>query len=246
MPDTTLYVTHTPGSLPSGYCWPAAPQTFYNDIISLLTSYLSGPFNPFVMGSKKPDAAYNNYPWIKTDAANNFVGVYTFGAAGLWIRPHATPPSGSERRLWVGTTADLITYDGGENVAVTDTAGPFWEVDTDFAAKFLVGPGTFAGGTVVAAGGTGGADENTLSAVNMPEHQHNIGVEAVPGIGIPSQLGALYTNGGDEVFWNTTDATTTAGQTNMAGEATPTAISNLPPYRGIWVIKRSARIYFRG
>ena len=71
--------------------------------------------------------------------------------------------------FWVGTEALLKTYDGGADVAITDATGPFWEVDTTVAGKFLLAPGT-VGTTVIAVTDTGGSHETTLTTDDPGPH----------------------------------------------------------------------------
>jgi hypothetical protein len=237
MADTTLYVTNVPGSFPSGYCWPSNPQTFANDLVNGMASYITGQFSPFVMGSTTPGAEYNSYPWIKTDVSNNLVGIYTYGSYG-WTRPHCVPQSGSERRLWVGIEADLQTYDGGEAATVDISHGPFWEVDHDFDAMFPVGPGTFAGGSTVAVGQTGGEDLHVLTIPEMPEHSHDM-VWDKQDVAGGTQPNGVY-NGSD----NGAVVDDITRPTEVTGDGD--GHNNLPPYRGAYVIKRTARLYYRG
>jgi len=43
-------------------------------------------------------------------------------------------------RWWyVGDLANVDTLDGGESGTVSATTGPFWELDTDFAGKSIIG-----------------------------------------------------------------------------------------------------------
>jgi len=93
--------------------------------------------------------------WYKLDGTTGHpIGMY-FYDTGLaqWVRPHAIPPLGKERMLWVGTPAELWSYDGGNGVDPSSTlptisTGPFWEVDGDFSDKLAGGVGS----TVAAVG----------------------------------------------------------------------------------------------
>jgi len=245
MADTTIVITG--GSFAAAYC-PASWQQLLNDIVARLSGYIPNGIKGVVISDTVPVAEDQDKLWIKTSGGAP-IGWFIF-YNGSWVRPHETPPSGQERRLWVGSTADLITYDGGAAGTVGAATGPMWEVDTDFAAKFLVGVGTLPNGTAVPVGGTGGDDEITLSAANIPEHRHFIGVEgsgiADPG---PAETGYLRVGLNEEVSFITTGnpPQQSVGRTRLAGgsaAADVEAIETLPPYRGLYLIKRSARIYF--
>lgn len=242
----TLNVTNIPGSLPSGYCWPAAPQTFYNDIIQLLTSYVTGQFSSFVFGADTPDPEYNDLPWIKVDAQNNLVGLYTYGQYGLWARAHPVPYSSDIRMLWVGLEADLKTFDGGEDTPVTATTGPFWEVDHNFDFRFPLGPGTSPDATVVAVGDTGGVEDVTLTEAQMPLHGHSTIVNT-GGEDQSDATGGLMVGPGSSVKapFEGDPPTETAGE-QVAGAGGDESHTNMPPYRGCFIIKRTAREYIRG
>jgi hypothetical protein len=50
-----------------------------------------------------------------------------------WVWPNPIPPNSGERRIWVGSSADLWFHDGGDGTdpaSATDTTGAMWEVDT--------------------------------------------------------------------------------------------------------------------
>ncbi len=249
MAESTLNVTTVPGSLPAGYCWPASPQTYYNDIIDILSAYISGEFNLFAFGASEPDPASRGLPWIKVDALNNFDGLYTYGQFSVWARPHPTPASGDERRLWVGTEASLQTYDGGEIAAVTATTGPFWEVDHDFDFRVPLGPGTSPDGTVVAEGDNGGEEFHVLAISEMPLHGHPYRLNTLGGFDISDPTGGLImeaTAGSNtNMAASTATPSDTAGQ-QIGGEGGGLRHQNMPPYRGCFLIKRTARIYYRG
>ena len=154
-----------------------------------------------------------------------------------WIKPHPIPPGPDGKRLlFVGDPADVNTLDGGASAAVTDTTGPFWEIDHDFDARFPVGAGTFASGAqVTAVGGnmTGGEEKHTLTEDELPEinptskaaAQVDIdqdGTRTIPGVG---------------------DGFNTEMSFNPLGGGE--AHNNLPPYKGVYFIKRTARIYYK-
>ena len=138
--------------------------------------------------------------------------------------------------MFVGTTTDLLSYDGGDGTAVAgDTFGPMWMVDTLFDARFPVGVGTFAASGAVAVKGTAtatsivGEDQHTLTIPEMPAHTHNF---------FPLVTADANNGGANGVQYGAT--------ANVATSSTGdgTSHNNLPPFYGVYFIKRTDRIYY--
>lgn len=244
MSDTLLKIQ--PGTVPQGTCYPATVQELNVLILSLARAIFPGTLSTFNFGNTVPTADNRDKPWIRTDASGNLDRLYTWGGGGVWVSPHPVPASSQIRFGWVGLEADLKTFDGGVDEPVSDTTGPFWEVDHDFDAKFSVGPGTFAGGTTVNVGDTGGADEKTLTSDNIPPHFHDYGIEGPSLVTSDSQAGTFHTSGTN--YYDPTETTTQIGRTRQTGgtgtPAAATAFEILPPYRGEFRIRRTARIFY--
>lgn len=225
-----------PGSLPEGYT-PETFQEFYNRMFKEGRAIWPDAMTIVNRGSSAPSAANQIYPWIRVDPGTSIIeGVYTY-YNGLWCRPHPTPASGDERRLWVGSVGALTTYDGGDGGAtVTAYTGPMWEVDTDFAAVFPLGVGTLPSGTAVAVGGTGGEETHVLTIAELATHNHPLNPDnrqddqhdLSPGT-------AVGDFGGSGMYVKEYNVTGDTG----SGDAH----NNMPPYRGVYFIKRTARIY---
>lgn len=66
--------------------------------------------------------------------------IYSTGY-GQWIGLHPKEAASDERSLWVGSLANLDLHDQGEVGAITDTTGPFWEVDANYADRVPAGVG---------------------------------------------------------------------------------------------------------
>jgi hypothetical protein len=115
-------------------------------------------------GPNEPTVEQRDYVWVKTDSiTNEIVGTFTWSPFyGLWIYAHPSLPETSERRLWVGSLVSLETFDGGESATVSATTGPFWEQDTDYNDKFIVGANGTAVGSDYASNITGGAADDAL------------------------------------------------------------------------------------
>lgn len=253
MPDNAPVVL-VPGSLPEGYCL-TTYQKLLNDFFNLSSGYIPGNYNFFNYGNTEPAADDRNKPWLRLNADGSRDDWYVF-FTGQWLAPYRVPASSDERRLWVGLEAVLPAYDGGEVAVVSDSTGPFWEVDHDFDARFPVGPGTFdvdpadpASGQSVSVGGEGGKENSvvTIGMANLAPHQHDIGCEQSDDPDAASETGR-FTVADGTMHWRNT-AGVKVGKTRpgggASGAATPLSFTNLPPYRGIFTIKRTARLFKR-
>lgn len=130
--------------LPAGFC--LSPQAIVA-LISQIQVFFPIEFAIWNFGPDEPTVENRSFPWHKTDEATG-VGVGDFDWAptlGRWVKNHWLP-SGivptSERRLFVGPSGDVDTYDGGSSGTVSSITGPFWEIDTSFNDKSLIGVGT--------------------------------------------------------------------------------------------------------
>ena len=244
-----------PGTLPDPYCFTNFQQLNV-DLFSIAQVVNINGAMFYNLGPGPIDADHRDWPWFDT---NDFNWYAWSQDVGLWVRYHPIPASSQSRQLWVGNTTDLQLYDGGDANPPGDASGPMWEVDTNFAAKFPVGPGTFAGGGIVAVTGTGGNDEQTIPATAIPAHQHivSIGVntattgEPAPGsspgsvqygIGKTLAVGAIVDDSTGHVARS---YPLTSQYSSDPPPATPTAKLNmLPPYYGVYFIKRSQRLFF--
>ena len=169
MPNLTL-ITLTAPSLPANYC-PASYQKLANDIIggtqATFNSTIGNSF--FNFGPTYPAINNRIFPWLDQD------GQWWIYDQGFWLRKNPVAAAGFERRIFVGTTTDLLSYDGGDGTATaTTTTGPMWMVDTLFDARFPVGAGAFAASGAVAVLGTAtstsivGEDQHTLTVPEIP------------------------------------------------------------------------------
>jgi hypothetical protein len=237
MPNLTL-ITLTPPSLPVGYC-PTNYQQLANDVISgtqaTFNSSIGNSF--FNFGASVPALNNQVYPWLD----NN--GNWWVFQGGYWARQNPIAAGGSERRIFVGTSADVLSYDGGDGTVYSGNpyAGSMWEIDTAFEARFPVGVGTFAASGVVSVNGTttstavAGEDKHTLVTSEMPKHSHTMTWDSQDTAG-GNQLKTLYL-GPDANAFN--DIVKSSGDTG--GDA---AHNNLPPFYGVYFIKRTSRVYY--
>jgi hypothetical protein len=158
-----------PPSLPANYCWPATPQQLINDLIKYgltvaQTASTSGA--TVVIGSQPPNTTDTATEWIKTDPNTNaYIGTFTFSPQyGIWITPYKPDPTTQEWRIWRGSAAGILTYDGGENAPISDTTGPFWQEDTS-----MIGPTNSNAASLLAVfgGGYGAGNSQPVGTVGF-------------------------------------------------------------------------------
>ena len=242
--QTTL-ISLTPPTLPVNYC-PSSYQTLANDLIGQTVAQfnLTVGNSFFNTGSSAPTADNRIYPWLDTDG-NWWVWSTAYTA---WIRINPSAAGSSERRIWVGSTTALLSYDGGDGTStVYAAAGPMWEVDTAMSAVFPVGVGTFANSGTISVGAlttstsVSGEDKHTLTATETPVHSHTI----------TNQWKGLAQRGSADTVlftdYNLGEGSGPLLATNtFGGDASGNTIAhnNLPPFYGVYFIKRTARIYY--
>lgn len=231
-------ITLLPGTLPWD-CWPADVQTAYETMVNLIVGSLDQEFPGIVVGADEPAAEYQDRVWFRTTDLQWYSYVN-----GNWVRPYGTPASGSERRLWVGLETDLQTYDGGSPGVVGPATGPFWEVDHNFDARFLLGPGILPSTTAIAVNATGGEETHVLTKAELAIHNHLL-------VNSQKASGSLNLSGSNflcEARYDSqytllaADTAPTTPNVALSGDAgSDTAHNNMPPYYGVFVIKRTAR-----
>ena len=249
MPNLTL-ITLTAPSLPANYC-PASYQKLANDIIggtqATFNSTIGNSF--FNFGPTYPAINNRIYPWLDEN------GQWWIYDQGFWLRKNPVTAA-YERRIYVGTTTDLLSYDGGDGTATaTSTTGPMWEVDTEFEARFPVGVGAFVASGAVAVMGKAtstaivGEDQHKLTIPELAAHTHDVAIKVFGHGGEDGDRSAA--DGGttsNTVTNNTTifpsstiDPDLDAKAVSVGGDI---AHNNLPPFYGVYFIKRTIRVYY--
>ena len=122
-----------PGSLPVGWC-PASEQDRYNKYFALGIAQLSlgtGYTIKYSDTQPTPEERANTL-WYKTiGGVPDRLYVYY---NGYWSAQHEAPADGEERRLWVGSEANVWAYDGGDG---TDPGAGGANVTAQTGAMFV-------------------------------------------------------------------------------------------------------------
>jgi len=218
------------GSVPTETCFESIQQ-LYNTFINNTTAYVAGGYSLFNYGDSTPAVDDQDRPWIRTIGGKPD-RIYSF-VDGKWVSKHSIPAGGNVRQMWVGSEVALETYDGGEAGTANEMAGPFWKVDTDMSARFPVGVGDFA----AAVKDTGGEKDTTLEEKNLPPHVHDLKYTESP---LKNTGGAQ--NAGEGHF--TSGSKIVNGMITAGSSQTSESFTNLPPYYGVYFIKRTSRVYY--
>lgn len=177
------------------------------------------------------------YIWVRTVAGVPDGHEYVFNN-GVWRSRHHDIPG-----TVVGTTdlaVDIPTRDGGSNVAITDTTGPFWQVIA--SAQFLVGSGTLPSGKILNVGDAGGEENHTTLLTETPAHAHKVQfIGNVCSVTATTRLGGQPT-GLPPDFTNTDCPVTDSKGGDASGNTTPH--NTMPPYYVINWIVRTARVWY--
>lgn len=229
-------VTLSTASVPAGYCG-GSVQEVWPYLVALLTAELAGSNYTFNFGPTTPAPDDQDKPWFRTDSDGNPDRLYVF-SDGVWLAKHPIPAGA----VWMyeGLEADIETFDDGEAGTITATTGPMWEKVSAANGRFPVGPGTI-GTTSIGVGGTGGTHEHTLTLDNIPPHTHGITGRPYTGTGNLTPAKPIVDD--DYGSSDLTSSTDSAGGTGTPAAAQ--AINTLPPYFGIWFIRKTARTHYR-
>lgn len=223
-----------------------------NGMIAAVYDYLSSNVEGRLVnfGPDTPPAERRNLPWIKTDTTGSFIAIYTWNGSEWFAQAkpvisNTTPPSGKERRMWVGTESEVWLYDGGDGtdprvVAPTDAAGAMWQVDHNMDLYIPIGVGSADGRTTVSLGAKTGEEKHTLTEAELATHNHGNGTFTrllrPPYSG--SITGTDTTNSGIE------QAVGGGDSKDISPAGSNLAHNNMPPVIGVFFIGRTARKFY--
>lgn len=230
-------------TLPAGWN-PGSWQEVMNTIASNMVAVFPGTSNTFNDGNGTPTPENRAKPWIYRDGTTGVGRLYTWSNVySLWISEYRAASSTLNRMLWLGTEAQLKTFDEGVDEPVDDVHGPFWEVDHDFDFRSPMGPGTSPDGTVLAVAANLGEEKHTQTADEVAAHNHAIaGSQGI--MTFPGNHGAKGTESGND--FSVADATLVTQNNTFTSPATAAAaMSIVHPVRGAFMAKRTARLYWR-
>lgn len=219
----------TPATVPEGWC-PQSWQEVINKMAESTVALQSSNFTVLLTGNSTPPATDRDKIWYKDDDSR----VYQWNSSvGKWVSEHPMPAAGAVRKVWVGSASELVTHDGGDSGSAGDASGPMWEIDSAFSARVLIGQGTLPSGEVINVLATGGSETITLTEAQIPAHVHT-----VTGYGTSGASTAIQAANN---LLLTADVTQTSGSTG-GGQSH----SNMPPWIGVRIIKRTSRIWYVG
>jgi microcystin-dependent protein len=204
--------------------------------------------NGFIISDTAPGANDQDKAWIKTSGGAP-LGLPPFiFFNSQWIAAHPLVANGIDRR-WVTDITNLTTYDGGDTNPPGQASGPMWVEDTDFQGRSPMHPGTVPGSTpaqTIAANANLGEGTHQLVMTELPAAMT---LQAtLPGqrpqseeAGAPQFLAP--TGSGGNIPTTPASELATFGFTNTGGDQPHQTVH---PVRGLYAIKRSGRIYYRG
>ena len=261
MPDLIII----PPAVPEGFCntltgdW---VQQLANFIVGKAVAKFEGVGTIILDQDTQPDPTQQGFLW--RPPSRGMVFKYSGGA---WITPHLYPPNGSGAsgpRIWFeGSEADLWSFDGGDGTnpsiyAPSDaaaSAGPMWVVDHNYDGRIPMGAGDIAGTTPVktlAVSENYGEGQHTLTAEENAPHSHGTQNTGDSFATLKAGSGGAQDNTGLRTVVD--GATGTNGwlgsypQTGISGgDATthdPKGHQNVPPVRGGFWARRSARVNY--
>lgn len=221
---------------PSDYC-PSSFREAWLFGVSLLQATLAGGNNTYVVSATVPGVDDQDKLWHKLDAQGRYIRTYNY-SGGAWVSPH--PEFAGAVKLWEGNAGDIPTLDGGEAGTVTATTGPMWERVTEMDGRMPIGPGTLESGTTVNVNDTGGEEKHSLTTAEMPPHTHEFRVNTNDDSG-GGGGGSTPDDSDPTVSGNVNSTTASSGGT----DGTVVAHNNMPPYRGIFFLRKTARTHYR-
>lgn len=256
-----------PGTLPAPYtCY----QALYEQMFSLGAA--QGPtVTGILIQDATPAAEDHDKGWIPTAGGVPRYPGYVFvwhATLGHWVSRHYIADSDKSRRIYVGLSTDIATYDGGDSGALGPASGPMWERDVLFDGRVPIGVGTIptsSPAASVAAAldttdslGNSGEYKHALTPDEMKSHFHGVGTDGEPGGGDPPVMlrrdwtvANAITTRREDIGGTETWADGAPIATGLMGTTDPLSTGNasdahntMPPWIGVFMLKRTSRQFY--
>jgi len=223
-------------------------QGLSEDIMSYGYGLIDGA-TEYIVSQTAPGADDQGKLWIQVNSTNQPIRQWIY-SGGAWLWPHPVPPNDQRLQMFYGSADEVDTLDGGVAGSAGEKSGPFWEIYDSMATKFPMGVGTLDDGTSVAVTNTGGQERVTLTSTQVPDHQHKgkAYYKASGGTAGSDESGLM-----DNLYHENSGHTTTSSTTSVAAAGVLTSETvgtigeshpNLPPYYGVYFIKRTGRQFY--
>jgi hypothetical protein len=224
----------TTATVPSDYCQPL--QVAWPFLVSLLQATIAGNNNMYVVSATTPGVDDQDKIWHKLDSDGRYLRTYNY-IGGAWVSPHPDFPG--KVIMWEGDIGTIDTLDGGEAGTVTETTGPMWERVTEMNGRIPIGPGTLESTRTVDVNENIGSEKVTLLEENIPKNEPTS--YTVDEGANRASLGFLADDD-RAASANTGDISPFGGD----ADGNTVAHENMPPVRGIWFLRKTARSHYRG
>lgn len=228
-------------------------NTRWQELVSLLSVSVTDGFR-WNIGNTTPIPADRIWPWLRLEAGGEPDRVYNY-AGGNWLSKHSL--AAGSVMMWEGAEANIPTFDGGEAGAVTPISGPFWERVTEMNGRIPIAPGEIHAGppsVSIAVNEDKGEYQKQLLDENYQRHRHHTTArQLTTSAGTPTSSEQVADEGGGlgnaDYTLQGTGTLATGGRTSFVAGASQSdpnvAFPLLPKVRGIWLLRRTARIYYR-
>lgn len=205
----------------------------------MLQAILNQTGEKIIIQSAIPGSEDADKLWIKNSGTSSDGWFIFFN--GVWCRPYYVPPDSDEIKIWNGTLTDAKLLDRPLGALpapdpVSDTSGPFWQEATEFQGRTPFGQN---GGTIMQ-GTDGGEEKHVLTIAEMPSHTHVLTINAGNNGGGGAAIEGI-TSGAYNIVPPTVIPLQNSWQVANAGS--DVAHQNMPPWRGVFFLKRTARIF---
>lgn len=232
-------------------CYPDSAQALITEAFSKTRGQLDD-ITGVIISASAPAVDDRDKMWVRVDANGRPNGQFIY-AGGQWTWKNEEEDKGNARRLFVGTTAQVWSYDGGDGsdpatTTPTATTGAMWEVDTLFAGRIPMGPGTIPDSDpakVLAVNETYGSGVHTQAADEVAPHTHPLTADSSIVNGNNIKVVASGSGGsGLQIGGSGSPSSDLQVQANEYTGAAQEAMNIVPPVYGTYVIKRTGRTHY--